>query len=116
MLNKKTLRVIERGAEAGKVVDVGIVVVGAEAESVADADTAEAEAGVKTEAGAITRSTEVPVVKGRTADTGPNAVGAEIARRDPVGVTVAAEAEKGAAKNPEREAAAPLTNMVAALN
>lgn len=101
---------------AGKVVDVGIVVVEAEAESAADADTAEAEAGVKTEAGAITRGTEVPVARGRMADTSPNAVGAEIARRDPVGVTVAAEAEKGAAKLPGREAAAQLTNMVAVIN
>lgn len=78
---------IEYGAEAGKIVNVGIVGAGAEAE-------AETEAGV---------TTEVPAVRGGTTNTDTAAVGAKSMKRDTA--RVAAEAEKGAAKVPGREAA-----------
>lgn len=119
-LNKKgpQLKVIERGAEAGKIVDVGIVEAGAEAEKVADADIVAAEAGAETEAGATTADTEVPATRGGTVDTDTNAVAvvAKSARRDTDGVAVAAEAEKGAPKVPGREAAVQPTDMIAMQN
>lgn len=111
ILNKK-----EYGAEAGKIVDVGIV--GAGAEKVVDADivAAGAEAGAEREIGATTEGTEVPAVRGGTADTDTNAaaVGAKSAERDPDGV--AAEAETGAVRVLGREAAALSTNMIAIRN
>lgn len=111
-LNKKTLKVIEYGAEAGKIVDVGTV--GAEAEKVVGADTVAAEAGAETEIGATTEGTEVPVVRGGTADTDTNAaaVGAKSAERDHDGV----EAEKGTIRVLGREAAALQTNMITMRN
>ncbi len=95
-LNKKALRVI--GAEAGKIVDVGIVAAGAEAE---------------TEVGT---TTEIPVMRGGTANTDTNAaaVRARSGERDPGGD--AAEAEKGAVRVPGREAAALQKNVIAMRN
>lgn len=98
-LNKKALKVIVYGAEVGKIVNVGIVGAGA---------------GAETEVGATTEGTEVPVVRGGTADTDTNAaaVGAKSAERDPDGV----EAEKGAVRVLGREAAALPTNMITMRN
>lgn len=100
-LNKKALKVIEYGAEAGKIVDVGIV---------------GAEARAETEVGATTEGTEVPVVRGGTADTDTNtaAVRAKSAERNPDGV--AAEVEKGAVRMLGREATALPTNMITMQN
>lgn len=100
---------IECGAEAGKIVDVGIVEAGAEAENVADADIVAAEAGAETE---DTEDTEVPGVKVGKGDTNTNAVVAKSAD----GVAVAAEAEKEAPKVPGREATAQPTDTIAMQN
>ncbi len=105
------------GAEAGKIVDVGIVAAGAEAE---------------TEVGT---TTEIPVMRGGTANTDTNTVRARSGERDPSGIAaeaekgavrarsgerdpggVAAEAEKGAVRVLGRETAALQKNVIAMRN
>lgn len=90
---------MESGAEAGKIVDVGIVA---------------AEAGAETEVRTTTVGTEVPVVRGGTANTDTKAVRAKSGERDPGGV--AAEAVKGAVRVLGREATALRKKMIAMRN
>lgn len=110
----------ENKAETGIQVVAGVVAAEAEKANVADGVAAEAEKATDTDgvaAGAtagtdLAKCTGVPAVRGGTADT--DAVGAENVRIDTGAVE--AEAERGVAEVPGKEATAQITEMIAQKN